>query len=111
MRAVREGPCAGNGPGNVIVSEVHSDALRYIFSIYGLTDDRPTLVSYDEVSSGAASDKMAEARCVVLLDMDGLPARTLWAELRADRPDWQVRELTDLSGLNRILVAGPAEPD
>jgi hypothetical protein len=111
VRAVREGSCAGNGPGNVIVSEVHSEALGYIFGIYGLTDDRPTLVSYREVFSGAASEKMAGARCVVLLDMDGLPARTLWAELRADRPNWQVRELTDLSGLNRILVAGPAEPD
>ena len=111
VRAVMEGPCAGNGPENVIVSEVHSEALGYIFSIYGLTDDRPTLVSYRAVFAGAASDKMAEARCVVLLDMDGLPARTLWAELRAERPNWQVRELTDLSGVNRILVAGPAEPD
>jgi hypothetical protein len=110
VRAVTTGPCAGNGPENVIVSEIHSQALGYVFGIYGLTDDRPTLLSYDEVLSGAASDKMAEARCVVLLDMDGLPARTLWAELRADRPNWQVWELTDLSGLTRVLVAGSAGP-
>ena len=110
VRAVTEGPCAGNGPGNVIVSEVHSQALGYVFGIYGLTDDLPTLLSYSEVLSGEASDKMAKARCVVLLDMDGLPARTLWAELRADRPNWQVWELTDLTGLSRVLVAGSADP-
>jgi hypothetical protein len=111
VRAVREGPCAGNGPGNVIVSEVHSEALGYIFGIYGLTDDQPTLLSYSEVLSGDAPDKMAKAQCVVLLDIDGPWAQMLLAELQEDRPDWETRELTDLSGLNRILVAGPAEPD
>jgi hypothetical protein len=107
VRAVTEGPCEGNGPGNVIVSEVHKGALGYVFGIYGLTDDRPTLLSYEEVLSGAALDKVAEAQCVVLLDMNGLPANILLAVLRTDKPTWRVEELTDLTGLTRLLVARP----
>jgi len=109
VRAVTEGPCAGNGPGNVIVSEIHSEALGYVFGIYGLTDERPTLLSYNEVLSGEASDKMAKAQCVVLLDTDGPWAQVLLTELQEDRPDWQTREVTDLTGLTRVLVVEPPD--
>ena len=107
VRAVTEGPCAENGPQNVMVSEVWTQALGYVFGIYGSTEDLPTLLSYEEVLSGAALDKVAEAQCVVLLDMNGLPANILLAVLRTDKPTWQVEELTDLSGLTRLLVAHP----
>jgi hypothetical protein len=106
-----EGRCAGNGAANVIVSENSAPAMDHIFSVYGLTDDRPTSIGYGEVFTGEASNEMAAARCVVLMDMDGLSAEILSAQLTRERPDWRISQLTDLSGLNRILVAGPPGPE
>jgi hypothetical protein len=111
VRAVMEGQCAANGPANAIVSENSAPAMDHIFNVFGLTDDRPTSIGYGEVFSGEASDKMAAARCVVLMDTNGLSAEILAAELRIDRPNWRIGELTDLSGINWILVAGPPGPE
>jgi hypothetical protein len=107
IRAVTEGPCDGNGLRNVMVSEGWSQPLSYVFGIYGSTRALPTLLNYEEVLSGAALDRVADAQCVVLLDVNGLPANILLAVLRTDKPTWRVEELTDLSGLTRLLVAHP----
>ncbi len=102
-RAVMEGPCAGNGSSNAIVTEqsqVPSSALDYVFSIYGLTDNKPALLSYEGESAGS----LAGFRCVVLVAVDRPPAQSLLQDLLRDDPARSVEEVWDLSRSNRVLV-------
>jgi 4-amino-4-deoxy-L-arabinose transferase-like glycosyltransferase len=103
VRAVMEGPCAGNGSRNAIVTEqsqVPSAALDYVFSIYGLTDNKPALLSYEGESAGT----LAGFRCVVLVAVDRPPAQSLLQDLLRDDPARSVDELRDLSRSTRVLV-------
>ncbi|MCH8994502.1 MAG: hypothetical protein IH959_05965, partial [Chloroflexi bacterium] len=104
VRAVMETPCRGNGASNVVVSKDISYFLEVVFRRYGMTDEQPMLLHYEETSS----EMLGGAPCVVLMN-PGLPlAQGLLEDLLQDDPARSVEELRDGSGSRRVLVVRSA---